>query len=140
MTFIVGYPYLTQLLALEQANTQQEAVLPDNLAKITTPLQAEVWSQYLGSHPDKTFVNFLFWGIKHGFHIGFNPTLSELKSNNRNMFSAEQHPEVVNAYIQGEVEISRMLLVGKEDLPEAKQIHRSPLELYQKRISLGTGD
>ena len=137
MTFKVGYPYLTQLLALEQANTQQETVLPDSLAKVTTPLQAEVWSQYLGSHPDKTFVNFLLRGIKYGSRIGFNPTLSELKANNRNMFSAEQHPEVVNAYIQGEVESNRMLLVGKEDLPEAKQIHCSPFGVIPKKNKPG---
>jgi len=122
---------------LEQANIQQDAVLPVNLTKITTPLQAEVWSQYLVGHPDRTFVEFLLRGIQQGFRIGFNPKLAELESNNCNMLSGWQHPEVVNAYLKGEVDANRMLLVGQEDLPVAKQIHCSPFGVIPKKHKPG---
>ena len=122
---------------MEQANSQQYAALPVNLTKITTPLQAEVWSQYLVNHPDRTFVEFLLRGIQQGFRIGFNPKLVELKSNNRNMLSAWQHPEVVNAYLKEEVDANRMLLVGQEDLPEAKQIHCNPFGVIPKKHKPG---
>ena len=53
------------------------------------------------------------------------------------MLSAWQHPEVDNAYLKGEVDANKMLLVGQEDLPEAKQIHCSPFGVIPKKHKPG---
>jgi len=53
------------------------------------------------------------------------------------MLSAWQHPEVVNAYLKEEVDANRMLLVGQEDLPEAKQIHCNPFGVIPKKHKPG---
>ena len=53
------------------------------------------------------------------------------------MLSAQQHLEVDETYISHEVEVNRMVLVGQEDLPEAKQIHCSPFGVIPKKSKPG---
>jgi len=43
-----------------------------------------------------------------GFHIGANPSV-KLKSANKNMFSAQQHPEDIDEYLKKEVQLGNIL-------------------------------
>jgi len=52
---------------------------PQELKAITTPLILPKWQTELQGHPDPTFTEFITQGIQHGFRIGFNYSLQNLK-------------------------------------------------------------
>ena len=54
----------------EQSGTINELSGNSMLASIVTPLQAEKWSELLGSHPDHSLVEHILQGLQQGFHIG----------------------------------------------------------------------
>ena len=56
----------------------------------------------MANHPDQDFAQFIIHGIAGGFPIGVDPTAS-FTSARRNMFSAEQNPQVIEDYLQKEV-------------------------------------
>ena len=94
------------------------------LSTISTPLQADKWSEAMAAHPDHAFVRYVCNGIHFGFRIGFNRS-SQLKSATTNMQSAFEHPEVISQYLQKERSLGRLLgpFEGTSDLPPV-QINR----------------
>jgi len=57
------------------------------------------WESMLRSHPDRSFVDFILWGIAEGFWVGFDFT-KKVKMSGGNMDSAYQNAEVVSHCIQ----------------------------------------
>ena len=75
---------------------------------VTTPLRLPAWEVALRAHPDRAFARYLLSGIKDGFKIGFNRR-APLKLAIRNMPSAIEHPEVIQAYLDKECALGRIL-------------------------------
>ncbi len=60
-------------------------------------------------------------GVREGFRVGFNHRLCNCLSVRGNMKSVVDHREVVEAYVQGESEVGRLLgLFDKEKFPEVQ--------------------
>ena len=68
-----------------------------------------MWELALASHPDRHFVSYICTGLKDGFKIGFDHRSHPLKSALANMFSARQHPEIIQDYISNELKMGRLL-------------------------------
>ena len=66
----------------------------------------------LATYPDKRFVNFLLREVEKGFRIGFTYKFIQLKSHYQNLLSAIDHPQVVQDYLEKEVEAERVIKVG----------------------------
>ena len=99
------------------------------LASIVTPLQAEKWSELLGSHPDHSLVEYILQGLQQGFHIGYQRG-GKLQAIKKNMLSALEHPEVVEKYLQEECRMGRVL--GPFDPEELPGLHISKFGVIPK--------
>ena len=101
------------------------------LSPIHSPLNVRAWEKALSSHPDKSFVDYVTNGLRHGFRIGYNYERGQsLKSSKRNMLSAKQHPEVIQAYLEHEMKEGRVLGPFPLQYPT---IHTSPFGVIPKR-------
>ena len=120
------YIYMPELQQLD-CNTPdegQQGSLPPEATVVNTPLQVEAWSAALRHHPDREYVSYLIQGIRHGFRIGFDWKERLRKPPKRNMLSAEQNPEVVDAYLAKEVAAGRVVAVGAEHQQTGVRISR----------------
>ena len=68
---------------------------------INTPLQPQVFVRFLTLHPDQAFVSRLIHSLTNGFDIGYRGPHTPLTA--PNLFSAYQHPTVVDEALQKEV-------------------------------------
>ena len=103
----VLYEHTADLLALDLCRPPPSTPHP-RLQPTSTPLRASAWAPALAAHPDRAFVRFLISGIREGFRIGCHRSI-QLRSASRNMHSASEHPEVVQAYLEKECALGRML-------------------------------
>ena len=90
---------------------------------LSPPLQPEAWRTALSTIPDHQFTQYLLRGITHGFRVGVNEGAT-LKPAHRNLKSAYDHPEIISAYLQREVELGRMQVI-----PPAAGLHPPFLQL-----------
>ena len=115
----VLYEHTADLLALDLCRPPPSTPHP-RLQPTSTPLRASAWAPALAAHPDRAFVRFLISGIREGFRIGCHRSI-QLRSASRNMHSASEHPEVVQAYLEKECALGRMLApfssAEQRDLP-----------------------
>lgn len=98
-----------QLQQLQASKPASEPQLPQELLGIVTPLVLRQWQQLLLNHPDKQFSTLILEGIQFGFRTGFNYQTQQLKPCKRNLRSAIEHPEVVEAYLHKEMAQSRLI-------------------------------
>eukprot|EP00731_Ephydatia_muelleri_P011872 Em0006g766a len=103
-----AYLYTTDLVALQACNSAQVPQLEFTESAIRTPLFHDAWVAALSSHPDRNFVTYICTGLRDGFRIGFART-APLRSASANMFSAVQHPEIIDEYISKELRVGRIL-------------------------------
>ena len=103
------YPYTAQLQQLQACMPAENPQLPQELLGITTPLVLHQWQQRLLTHPDKQFSALILEGIQFDFRIGFNYQTQQLKPRKKNLRSATEHPEVVEAYLRKEVAQTRLI-------------------------------
>ena len=104
------YRYTHQLLQLAKCTPVSAVSLPSSFAAITTPLLWRQWERALQSHSDGAFVRFIVDGISQGFRIGFDHRKrSNLRACSRNMWSANEHAEVVSNYIADELVLKRIV-------------------------------
>ena len=94
------------------------------IAGITTPLKLDKWKQKLRSHPDQDFTAYVLWGMEHGFRIGIDSTRQMIPAK-KNMLSANQNPEVIEKYIQAEVEKGNMIGPFSPDIFPSAHTNRS---------------
>ena len=85
----------------------------------------------MASHPDSAFVNYVLDGIKHGFHLGFEPTSTSLSSAENNMQSALNHPHVIDEYLANEFALGRM--AGPFQCPPLHNLHVSRFGVLPKK-------
>eukprot|EP00731_Ephydatia_muelleri_P029970 Em0021g493a len=103
-----GHPYTAELVAL-QSCMSAPMLLIGSFEGGRTPLKPMAWEMALAGHPDRRFVSYICTGLKEGFRIGFNHHSHPLKSAAANMFSAQQHPEIIQNYISNELKMGRLL-------------------------------
>ena len=103
-----AYLYTADLVALQACNSAQVPQLEFTESAIRTPLFHDAWVAALSSHPDRNFVTYICTGLRDGFRIGFART-APLRSASANMFSAVQHPEIIDEYISKELRLGRIL-------------------------------
>ena len=102
-----------------------------------TPLNRLAWELALASHPDQAFVQYLLRGISEGFRIGFDRTCP-LQSTSRNMHSAREHPEVVQAYLHKERLAGRLLSpFAQNDLGSLPALHTNRFGVIPKCHNTG---
>ena len=63
----------------------------------------------LRDFPDRRLVSWLVAGLQSGFRLGCCFSALQLKPERRNIPSAYEHPEVVDAYLMAEVQKGRIL-------------------------------
>ena len=78
----------------------------DWLQMVASPLASKEWAVELAGHPDREFRDYILKGISHGFHIGLRYTSWPASSN---MGSASKNAEVVQAYLDKEVALGRIV-------------------------------
>ena len=95
-------------MCLDYARLLNEERVPEDLARVHTPLNTKEWADMLADHPDRAFARYITAGLSNGFRIGFDRR-SPLSSATTNMRSASLHPQVVADYLRKEISLGRML-------------------------------
>ena len=73
---------------------------------------------------------YIVGGLRDGFRVGFNRASHACVSAKRNMLSAAQHPEVIDAYLEEEHTCS--CIIGPLDAYEAEGVHISHFGVIPK--------
>ena len=109
----------------------------EKLSVVSTPLQLSVWEDSLRFHPDRAFARYILRGIREGFRVGFDRR-SPLKSAARNLQSAQEHPEVIQQYLEKECSLGRMLgPFTKEELSSLPLCHVNRFRVIPKGMNTG---
>ena len=133
-SWIGGYPYTCQLMALDQCRESSGYLpLPNQLASVTSPVNLDFWKEHLRDHEDQIFSQLVLQGLIAGFRIGFQREAVLLRSARSNMISASTHQEVVSAYLEQELKADRIALVGTVDTAHRFGIHISPFGVIPKK-------
>ena len=101
------YPYMAHLR--EFARRVSTAEVPNWLQTVASPLVSKEWTAELAGHPDQEFRDYILKGISHGFHIGFDYGRHTCRPATLNMGSASKNAEVVQAYLDKEVMLGRIV-------------------------------
>lgn len=129
------YCYIDDLMAMDQCRSGSH-VLPVEAMKIVTPLKLEAWKQMLMNHPDRSYVNYIVDGIKHGFRIGFDDTNNtKLLPATRNMQSASDHYLVITEYLHDECLKGR--IAGPFSGEDVQSVHISRFGVIPKKSQPG---
>ena len=94
-----------------------------------SPVIVSALLPFMHQHPDQRFDMYIWNGLRHGFHIGFDRRC-HLRQNWCNHPSSLENPSVVQTRIQ--LELRRSSLVGPLPPGQAKQVHSSPMGLVPK--------
>ena len=106
-------------------------------AQVQTPLRFrfEAWEAELRGHPDRLFASYILEGLRRGFRTGFDEIDRAILRPRRaaNLPAAKDHKEVVNAYLQKECSLGRVLEVKAG--PGWKEVHVSPIGVIPKKAA-----
>jgi len=127
------YRYMEDLIALERASGPPPSGLPPCLC-LASPLNVEAWRTEFKTFPDEAFKSWLLRGICNGFRIGI-PADFSCSSSQRNMPSAYEHEEVVQAYLGREVTLGRMSKLDSAEVASLASLglQISPFGVIPKR-------
>ena len=123
--------------AVEQGQNEQPLkILPCISLQFTdiqtiSPINLTNFELQLTSHPDRRKVDYVLNGLRFGFHLGFQPHLCKLKSAAFNCPSANEHPSVVDEYLNKEVSLGRVF--GPTHAPPLQNLHVSRFGLIPKK-------
>ena len=90
------------------AGLSETVVVPSVAATVTTPLNINGWQARLMEYANRLLVTFFISGLTQGFRIGFNQLPVMLKSAQKNLDGALQHPKVVDKYLTAEIAQHRL--------------------------------
>ena len=74
-----------------------------------SPLRVVRWQETLQHHPNGQLIWFLIWGLQEGFRLGYRAQWRYLHPAKRNIPSAYEHPQVIDAYLTNECHLGRVL-------------------------------
>ena len=95
-----------------------------------SPLKLRTWIRVLADHPDQDLRDYLLQGLHQGFNIGFDYN-QPLQSSSSNMPSALCHPDIVQAYLDKECQLGR--IIGPLKRSEITQVHTSRFGVIPKK-------
>jgi len=98
--------------------------VPNIACSIVTPLVSAAWSYLLSNHPSPALVEFFMQGISQGFRIGFDYTMTHLRSAKKNMNSTKEHPHIVQEYLRKEVIEGRVAGPFRKELVPHVHVNR----------------
>ena len=98
--------------------------IPNTACIISTPLVLSHWDHALATYPNRDFADFFLQGISQGFRIGFSYGLTHLKPSKLNLKGAHSHHNVVNDYLQTEINLNRVAGPFPSSLLPSCQISR----------------
>ena len=98
---------------------------------MVSPLRVEAWQRYLAHHPDAEFAQYLLKGMAEGFRIGFDRA-ARCCSARRNLRSTREHQEVVDAYLEREVQLRRVLRMPMTQGENVPDLQVSPIGVIPK--------
>ena len=128
------YPYTAHLL--EFSRRVSRVPVPAWLRAVDTPLVHQQWTIVLAAHPDREFATYILQGIEQGFGIGFDHAQKSCRPAMSNMLSATEQAEVVQAYLDKEVALGRVVgPVSLQAAPANTQI--SPFGVIPKSSQPG---
>ena len=128
------YRYMEDLLDLEShwGPTLNLGLLFPHLSHISTPVNTTEWQSRLTAYLDHRLAEYLLQEFSRGFRVGFN-RCTPLRSTQRNMHSARQHPSIIDNYIQSERSEER--IVGPVHASTSTAVHSSPIGVIPKKHS-----
>ena len=85
---------------------------------------ADVWGEYLASHPDRSYCDYLVHGLREGFQISFRYGSSLCRSAQANMQSAEVHPDVISGFLSSELRAGQVLGPIEPEVSASVQVNR----------------
>ncbi len=94
-----------------------------------TPLILKEWEQALRKHPNQREVDFVLDTLRHGADVRFKGDRDKMIIS-PNLTTAEDNPEVIEAYLKEEVQLGRM--AGPFDQPPIPNFRSSPLGAVPK--------
>ena len=134
----LNYCFTSDLLSLEQERPITPHLSGSNLTVITTPSILNQWRQSLEQFLDQHLAHYLLQGLTNGFHIGYqystNHTSTPLRRK-QNMRSADQHPTVVQMYLESEQSAGR--IIGPLKGATQEMTHISPFGVIPKHHQPG---
>ena len=89
-----------------EAKNKVEQLQQHQKPLVSTPLDLHKLALELASQPDRSFVNNLVNALRYGTRIGYLGPQKNLVS--RNLISASQHPEVITANLNKEIQLGRV--------------------------------
>lgn len=105
---------MEDLLELDRRRPATQPVIPEGVGVVRSPLIVGKWEAGLAAHPDREFASFIIKGIRCGFRIGFEYGTGTSLEVSKNMRSASEHPEPIDAYVGSERRAGRMIQVAVE--------------------------
>ena len=82
--------------------------IPTTACIISTPLVVLHWDHALATYPNRDLADLFLQGISPGFRIGFSYGSTHLKPSKLNLEGARSHPNVVDDYLQTEINLNRV--------------------------------
>ena len=126
------YIYINDLFQLEARQSGLTSPTLPQLQRVSTPLRAEIWEELLASHPDPTFAQYIIHGIRSGFRIGPHGQ-GTCRQTRRNLHSAYEHPEVIEAYLAREVQLGQIICLPPAATFSLPNLQTSPFGVIPKR-------
>ena len=127
-------PSQQQGLPSSSSSLCSPAVCPLRPVSQLTPINVDRFQHELCHHPNPDKVAYVVQGLRDGFHLGFNYSTS-LKSATGNMASALLNPQVIDNYLQSEVQSGRV--AGPFSQPPLPVLHMSRFGVIPKRHQPG---
>jgi len=90
---------------------------------------------HFSAYPNQNLVQFFQQGISNGFWIGYKINSPTIHSAKKNLEGAYLHPQVIEEYLQTEIDLGR--LVGPYSQSELLEVHTSRFGVIPKQHQPG---
>ena len=122
---------------LSESSTRPTVPIDHRPAAIQSPLNVAVWKQKLHSHPDQDFAQYVIHGIEWGSRIEVKEILHPCPQP-KNMGSALQNKDVVDAYLQDELNDAHSIHINRIGvIPKRHQVGKWPAPYYRPLLPRG---
>lgn len=103
-------------------------------ARVHSPLRDRVedWRVELVDHPDQVFAGLIVQGLHYGFRVGFRNEVGLRCAGRGNLPSVRDHEEVVQAYLDKECSLGRVLALSGV-AGSLASVHTSPIGVIPKK-------
>ena len=95
------------------------------------PINCNLLAAQLSCYPNPSQAKYLVAGLRHGFRVGFHAENIKLQSAARNCPSADEHPEIIDKYLNDEVAAGRVF--GPTDSSPCPNLHISRFGAIPKK-------